>query len=487
MAGHGKRMAALVIGVLAACALTGPPAHGDGAVHGGLTSGDPLFPRQGNSGYDVGHYDLDLTWHPSDRGGGIDATTTISATTTGPPLSSFGLDLEGLVVDSVAVDGARAGFVRLDGTGTKYPARHKLVVTPATPVSGDFTVVVHYHGTPVTHLDADGSSEGWFPTSDGATFVNQPIGAMTGFPNNDTPTDKATYTFHIDVPKDLVAASNGELASSVVTGGRRTWVWNETRPMASELATVSIGDYDVLESTVHLSGGRTIPEWSFVDSSLPQATKDEINAERAQLSTTLSGLEALFGPYPGLSTGLIVDNVDTGYALETQDRPTFPYGIDHDTVVHELTHQWYGDAVSPTEWNDLWINEGMATWSPVHESGTSTYDIFHGAWARIPADDPRWSVPPAAMRKSAELFGFQSYARGAMTYEALRTLLGDSRFLTLVRKWQQRYAGGSHGTADLIALAERISGQDLTAFFQDWLFDPGKPDWPTPLPPSSTT
>src|ERR1700749_4148314 len=82
------------------------------AVAGALPSGDPLFPHQGNGGYDVSHYDLDLTWDPGPGGGTITATTTIAAATTGAPLSSFGLDLEGLTVDSVQVDDVAATFTR---------------------------------------------------------------------------------------------------------------------------------------------------------------------------------------------------------------------------------------------------------------------------------------------------------------------------------------------------------------------------------------
>ena len=128
----------------------------------------------------------------------------------------------------------------------------------------------------------------------------------------------------------------------------------------------------------------------------------------------------------------------------------------------------------------------MATWAPVHEAGGSTYDVFHGDWASTPATSPLWDIPPAGITDTADLFGWQSYSRGAMTYEALRTLLGDARFRTFVATWQARYGGGSHGAADLIALAEEIAGQDLTAFFLDWVYEPGKPAWPIALPPPPT-
>jgi hypothetical protein len=480
-------VAPLVAGALAAAALVVGPAYaGSNAVVGPLTSGDSLFPNQGNGGYDVSHYDLDLVWNPGPPGGTIDATATISATTTGAPLDSFGLDLEGLTVTSVEVDGVAAAFARIDEPDGTTPGKHKLVVTPSTPVQGPFTVVVAYGGVPEKRHDTDGSDEGWIPTSDGATFLNQPIGSMTGFPNNNTPNDKATYSISVDVPAGLEVVSNGEptLPLPDGSGARSTWGWNETQPMASELALVSIGQYDVLQGTVGLSGGRTVPEWSFVDSVIYAASHSSIDSRRAQLSSILTSLETRLGPYPGQSTGIVVDSTGVGYALETQDRPTFPSsGAVGGTLVHELTHQWYGDAVSPTVWNDLWINEGMATWAPVDVSGASTYNEFHGEWASTPAGSILWTTPPAGITDPADLFGWQSYDRGAMTYEALRTLIGDAAFRTLIKQWQQTYHGGSHGAAELEAMAEQISGVNLDAFFQDWIRDPDKPAWPTPAPP----
>ena len=200
--GLGRRVAVLVSGaaLVAAGLVVAPASADDPPVVGDLGSGDSLYPWQGNGGYDVSHYDLDFTWNPGPPGGTIDATTTITASTTtgAAALASFGLDFEGddLDVISVTVDGQTATADRIDDVDSvAHPLRHKIVVTPATPVHDQFTVVVHYAGNPSERGgETAGSDEGWIPTSDGATFLNQPIGSMTGFPNNNTPKDKATYT-----------------------------------------------------------------------------------------------------------------------------------------------------------------------------------------------------------------------------------------------------------------------------------------------------
>lgn len=266
---------------------------------GALTSGDSLFPRQGNGGYDALHYDVDLavdvavspvpnavaaTSFPA-------ATSSMRAQTTGAPLSSYGMDFQGtgLTVSAVTVDGVPATYERtevltVDDATTDV---HKLVVTPATPVSGVFTTVVTYAGTPHAHTDTDGSAEGWNNTRDGATFVNEPVGAMTAYPHNNTPADKATYTVTLDVPtrlgtsatvnpgvRDAAAVSNGELVSRTPSadGTRATWVWDQREQMASDLVLISLGRYDVLTSEITLASGRTIPEGSFLDPSMSPPT-----------------------------------------------------------------------------------------------------------------------------------------------------------------------------------------------------------------------
>lgn len=458
-----------------------------------------MFPNVGNGGYDVSHYDIDLAWTPGATlaQSTIDATTAITAATTGDPLQSFSLDFEypTMTVASVTVNGVPAGFAKDEDV----PAiKHKLVVTPATPVEGVFTTVVAYSGIPVRHVDADGSFEGWNVTADGATFVNQPIGSMTGFPNNNTPNDKATYDISIDIPNTITnaagtgnaaAASNGELASKDVGASRTTWNWEQDEPMASELVIISIGKYDVLGTPVTLASGRTLPEWSFVDSAISLNTKTSINTQRARFKSVLDGLESIYGPYPGNSIGVIVDIVPSAinYALETQDRSFFPSSINANTFVHEVAHQWYGNNVAPTVWNDLYINEGMATWAPTHfnnvladpaTSGATTEGTYYASWASSPPESANWTTPPAGITDAATLYGYQTYTRSAQFWEALKLSIGDEAFFELIEEWQTRYAGESHGTADLRALAEEVSGRDLEAFFQDWVFDADKPAWP---------
>ncbi|ANH37851.1 Aminopeptidase N [Nocardioides dokdonensis FR1436] len=479
-------------------------------VDGAQTVGDAQFPHIGNGGYDALHYDLDIRWSPTGVVSGImggvldEASLHMDAATTGEALRSFSMDFRGLTIDSVEVDGVPATFTRDVVTGISYDPSHKykLVITPATPVEGPFTVDVDYHGIPERHTDADGSWEGWVGTSDGATFLAQPVGAMAAYPHNNTPGDKASYTIDVNVPDTLTnvggtgaaaAASNGVLTAKVPTdeATRTTWRWTMAQPMASELVVISIGKYDVHEGTVTLSSGREIPELSFIDSAQSSTNKTTFTNRRAAIGTITRGLEGIYGPYPGDATGVIVDSVPSGinYALETQDRSFFPSvsSFNGNTLTHEIAHQWYGDNVSPGLWTDIWINEGMASYAPNYYNNvvapatpnwTQLETTYFNSWNNKVSTSADWTTPPGTQTDSAKLYGYQTYTRGAQFWEALHTALRRTDFLAVVRQWQDLNGGTSPRGDELKDLAEEISGRDLDAFWQDWIYDGDKPAWP---------
>ena len=204
---------------------------------GAAGAGDPYYPLDGNGGYDVSHYGLVIDYEPGANT--LAGVATISAVAT-QGLSRFNLDLDGFTVRSVTVDGSGAEWTRNGG---------ELVVTPDKGIKDGkgFTVRVVYDGVPVLFDEFGGT--GVIPTDDGAQIQGEPHVASGWFPVNDHPTDKASYTVRASVPQGVEAIGNGALVRSWTSGGRTTWVWNAPEPMASYLATLSIGQFDVSSYT----------------------------------------------------------------------------------------------------------------------------------------------------------------------------------------------------------------------------------------------
>ena len=420
--------------------------------------GDPYLPKAGNGGTDVRHYGLAVRYH----GGRIDATATLRMTAT-QALSRFDLDLQGLRVSRVRVDGA--------------PARHtlgggELRVTPARPIADGaaFTTEVTYGGTP-RPLDENGlGRSGWIPTKDGAFVASEPAGSRTWFPSNDHPSDKATYDIAVTVPKGRTALSNGVLVSTRHSGGHTTFTWHEKHPMATYLATATIGRFT-------LKRGRTaagIPVLAAADSE-DAGGLGRLYADTAKITDAWA---KEFGPYPFAATGGITDVVQgADYALENQTKPLYGMRASTPVIAHELAHQWFGDSVTPRTWRDIWLNEGFATYAEwlwtERSGGPPVTRAFDSAYA-TPDDDELWQVPPGDPGVR-DLFGVSVYNRGAMTLVALREKIGPTAFRRLLRTWARQHRYGNVTTKDFTRLAAKFAGRDLTRFFHAWLYQRGKP------------
>ncbi|MBN9613098.1 MAG: M1 family metallopeptidase [Actinobacteria bacterium] len=429
-------LAAVAIGL--SVPATATSAFAADPVDGAPSIGDSLFPGIGNGGYDVDHYDVNLSFAFPNT---ITAVTTITATAQSP-LKSFSLDFEGLTVSSVKVNGVAAQYTR---TADLPNSAHKLRIRPSkTLPAGKFTVEVAYAGTPSTHTDPDGSQEGWVQTPDGATALGQPVGTMAWIPSNNTPADKATYRFSYTIPTqldgvDLAAAGNGELISKTPSeDGTTTWIWDQRQQMSTMATFVSIGKYLTYDSEITLSSGKTIKEWSFVDPTVTANNQATIQTRRGQLKTMLDFLESKYGPYPGNSTGIVVDITSLGYALETQDRPYFERSVSESTLIHELAHQWFGDGISPRDWNHIWLSEGMATFAEAmwteQKGGTNAVTAQYNRWNSTAVTSSLWTPAPAHMTSGAQLFNSPVYTRGAMAWGALKEALGAEKFGNLIKE-----------------------------------------------------
>jgi aminopeptidase N len=458
-----------------------PTAAGSRPVAGAAGVGDPYFPYAGNGGYDVRHYHLVLGYRPpvdpsvptEQLQGHLEGKATIRLVPR-RKLSSFNLDLRGLDVRWVKVAGKRARFVQVQDDAKR---RWELKVRPRPVLRKGraVEVVVRYGGATTRPTDIEGVPYGWVTTPDGAIVVNEPEAAMTWYPVNDHPTDKATYSFRITVPKGVTAVANGLPARKPVTRhGTTTWSWRAPDPQASYLSTATIGNFD-LRRVYRSSSG--VPILDAVDPDLAPDDLATTNASLAEQPRMIDYFESLFGAYPFVAAGAIVDDDSVGYALETQTRPVYSGVAFEGTVAHEIAHQWLGNSVSPRRWRDIWLNEGWATYSTwlwtEHDGGATAQEQFEEVMA-IPADDSFWDVVVADPGPTG-LFAGAVYDRGAATLHALRLRIGDDAFFAGVREWLERYEDRTATTEAFIDVYEDVSGEELDDFFRVWLREPVKP------------
>jgi len=250
--------------------------------------------------------------------------------------------------------------------------------------------------------------------------------------------------------------------------------------MASYLATVVIGDLEIIDDAPS-----TATSGVTVRNVLPN---DLSSGSLAVLSTQgemISFFEDIFGPYPFAAYGIaVVDSFEA--ALENQTLSIFGRqmvdfpGFFETVLVHELAHQWFGNSVTPGDWGDIWLNEGFATYAEwlwiEHTAGNAALAAtIRGERNQMAlASD----LPPPGNPPADDLFNASVYVRGGLVLHALRAEIGDEAFFETLLTYATTYRNGVVGTEDFVSLAEEISGSDLDAVFDAWLYGEEVPELP---------
>lgn len=426
---------------------------------------DPYLPNAGNHGYRVSRYELELTYKVSSNR--LAGKATITAATT-EIRGRFTFDLsQSLAVSKVSVNGTR----------WKYGHQHgKLTVTAPQklPVGGALSVTVQYAGTPKP-IRGPWGEVGWEELAEGAIVASQPNGAASWFPCDDHPGSKASYRISVTTDSPYHALANGTLVRKQVRAGHTTWVYEQSEPMATYLATIQIGPYERRRVT----DTGPVP----MHAVLPQRLRTPFEHDFARQPQMMETFVRLFGPYPFDEYTVVVTDDDLEIPVEAQGISVF--GANHCAgdggserlVAHELAHQWFGNSLTLASWRDIWLHEGFACyaeWLWSQESGgPSAQEIatqVHRIQSGLPYDLILGDPGPALM------FDDRVYKRGALALHALRAELGDDGFFDLLREWTARHRHGTVTTEEFTDLAGHFTDRSLRPLWERWLSSVQLPD-----------
>jgi aminopeptidase N len=431
---------------------------------------DPYVPGAGDRGYRVTRYELDLDYRvASNRLAGRARMIAVAAR----DLPAFTLDLSGLRAVKVTVDSQRPRRQR------QRPGKLSVQLNRTMPAGQPFEIEVGYQGSP-RPIRGRWGEVGWEELSDGVIVAGQPEGAPTWFPCNDRPDDKASYRISVTTESPYTVLANGTLVDRRVHSSRTTWVYDQPQPMASYLATVQIGRYTVAESD-----SQPVRQLLATTARLRRAAQHDF----ARQTKMITAFQEMFGPYPFDSYTVVVTDDELEIPLEAQSLSIF--GSNHvdgqrgseRLIAHELAHQWFGNSLTLGRWRDVWLHEGFACyaewlWSE-RSGGQAASTLARREWQRLqhlPQDFVLANPGPDRM------FDDRLYKRGALTLHALRQVLGDRAFFSMLSAWALTHRYSTVTTGDFVQHATAASSapnRDVVArLLGSWLQRPALPDLP---------
>jgi aminopeptidase N len=341
-----------------------------------------------------------------------------------------------------------------------------------------FTTIVYYHG----HPEASGFGSFTWNTHNGQPIIStlsEPEGARDWWPCKDRPNDKAdTSDIFITVPDDLVATSNGTLISNVDNGnGTRTFHWHNHYPITTYLVCVSISNYQSFTDWYVTTEGDSMPIVNYV---YPEHYANAVT----DLSVTAGAIEFFatkFGEYPFLEEKYGHSIFPWGGAMEHQCNTSYGQGLirgDHRydyIVVHELSHQWFGDMISPDIWPEIWMNEGFASYAePLYFENLEGFQAYHDYMV-----NDNWVVDPSGpIYDPDELFsGNTVYNKGSWVLHMLRGVMGDMAFFAGLHAYatDPTFMYKVTTTRQFQAVMEQFYGDDLGWFFDEWVWGMNRP------------
>ena len=449
-----------------------------------VEAGRAPLPGEYAGAFDVLHYDLELSLHEGRREIAARARTRVAPPA--DPDTPMEFDLVGLAVHAVEVEGVRTPFEYADG---------KLRVFAPPNATGPVTVEVAYGGTPDDGLILRDNVHG-----DPAAFAdNWPNRARFWFPSVDHPSDKATVEYTIHAPAAWQVIANGTIAAPPApttddalggAEGRRTWRWTTSVPIPSY--TMVVGGADLAVRQVGLAacddspvsprsdGCTRVTYWVY-----PQDTGNAARIFR-RAAEMVDFFTDLIGPYPyeklaNVQSATRFGGMENSSAIFYSEQGIAAGRDMEGTVSHEIAHQWFGDSVTESEWYDLWLSEGFATYFGAlffeEADGRASFRgrMESGRQRVLNSSDVNRPVVDPEETNLFNLLNANNYPKGGWVLHMLRGMLGDEVFFAGIRGYYARFRDGVASTSDFRAVMEETSGTDLGWFFEQWLYRPGYP------------
>ncbi len=432
----------------------------------------------GDPSIDIKYYRLNLkvTHDPNYLTGSV----TIKASPAHIPLNSFFLDLQ----DPMSVDSILSDNIKLQFSHDNAKLNIKLEKTYST---GEvFAIKIYYQGVP----GASGFGSFEFQThgdNEPAIWtLSEPYGTSDWFPCKDTPADKADSSdVWITVDKNLYGVSNGDLVGIIENpDNTATYKWTNKYPIAQYLISLAISDYTIYKEYFKYSEKDSMPVINYIYPENLESYKANLDKVPNMLRVTSD----YFGLYPFIKEKY--GNAEMGWrgggGMEHQTVSSMS-DFSETVLVHELVHQWFGDKITCLDWQDIWLNEGFATYGEMLYAqkvyGDSAYNNFV-TLEMARAKNAKGSVYVQDISSISEIFnGNRSYSKGGIVLHMLRGVVGDSIFFKILKTYANDplLAYGNAVTEDFQRDAEAVYGEDLEYFFNEWIYGSGYPkykiDW----------
>lgn len=469
-----------------------PAFDGCGKAHAMIRAGDEALQSpvaaqmfEPMSATDALHYDLDIEVSSINTGTNsctITGTCTMTIQSKSPVLTEFSFRLRNLfTITSAMINDTTPVTVTSTSTTTRVATLDRtygmdevftltIAYNGATLSAGFGSIEVRSHasGSVVATLSEPYYSYTWWPVKDSDVFL----------PGDNS--DKATIDFSIVAPNNYSAPSNGVLQSvDVLSGSRKRYNWASGYPIAPYLVSFAVSNYNTwTRNYLHAGGLMPVQFYIYPHNDTP--------ANRAGWEKAIDMMEVfapLYGEYPFVDEKYGLYNFPFSGGMEHQTM-TGQSAFNESLTAHELGHQWWGDAVTCRTWSDIWLNEGFATFSEAiwdeYKTGSQNVAAYLSAMiARKPFIEERTVYVPASETSSvSRIFDSNlSYRKGAWVLHQLRHVVGESDFWQILADYRAAYEGSAATTDDFATVASAVHGQDLTWFFQQWIYAGGAPSY----------